>query len=78
MPLDGFTLHHYILYSIISHMSGCGCRTIASVVDDYTLVGFLPLDPNDEETIDNVLMQADMVSRMAVQWVVMRTVSQVA
>lgn len=40
----------------------CGCRTIASVVDDYTLVGFLPLDPNDEETIDNVLMQADMVS----------------
>lgn len=45
------------------------------MVDDYTLVGFLPLDPNDEETIDNVLMQADMVSRMTVQCMVMRTVS---
>lgn len=38
-----------------------GGRTIASVVDDYTLVGFMPLDPNEEETIENVLLQADMV-----------------
>ena len=37
-------------------------RTIASVVDDYTLVGFLPLDPNDEDSIDAILSQADMVS----------------
>ena len=36
-------------------------RTIASVVDDYTLVGFLPLDPNDEDSIDAVLTQVDMV-----------------
>lgn len=35
-------------------------RTIASVVDDYTLVGFLPLDPNDEDSLDAVLAQADM------------------
>jgi GPN-loop GTPase len=38
-------------------------RTIASVVDDYTLVGFLPLDPNDEDSIDTVLTQVDMVRR---------------
>lgn len=35
--------------------------TIASVVDDYTMVQFVPLDPNDEDTIDNVLIQVDMV-----------------
>jgi len=35
-------------------------RTIASVVDDYTLVGFLPLDPNEEDSWDAILAQADM------------------
>ncbi|EWM28720.1 gpn-loop gtpase 3 [Nannochloropsis gaditana] len=35
-------------------------HTIAAVVDDYTLVGFLPLDPNDENSWDAILAQADM------------------
>jgi hypothetical protein len=31
------------------------------VVDDFTLVGFLALDPHDEDSIDAILCQADMV-----------------
>ena len=29
-------------------------------IDDYSLVKFLPLDPNDEDTINDVLLQIDM------------------
>lgn len=41
-------------------------RTIASVVDDYALVGFLPLNRNDEDSIDTVLTQVDMVRTYSV------------
>lgn len=43
-------------------------RTIASVVDDYALVGFLPLNRNDEDSIDTVLTQVDMVRTYSVRW----------
>ena len=29
-------------------------------VDDYSLVRFLPLDPTDEDSINDVLIQVDM------------------
>lgn len=58
------------MVSRMGHMAAHGrlqplTRTIASVVDDYTLVGFLPLDPNDEDSIDTVLTQVDMVRGLA-------------
>lgn len=28
-------------------------------IDDYSLVTFLPLDPNDEDSINNALIQID-------------------
>ncbi|PVD31226.1 hypothetical protein C0Q70_06638 [Pomacea canaliculata] len=32
---------------------------MASMIDDYSLVTFLPLDPNDEDSINNALIQID-------------------
>lgn len=54
-----------VMVSRMGHLASHGrlqrlTQTIASVVDDYTLVGFLPLDPTDEDSIDAVLSQADM------------------
>lgn len=59
------------MVSRMGHLAGPGClqpltRTIASVVDDYALVGFLPLNRNDEDSIDTVLTQVDMVRSYSV------------
>lgn len=32
---------------------------LASMIDDYSLVKFMPLDPTDEDSISDVLLQAD-------------------
>eukprot|EP00745_Piridium_sociabile_P001501 TRINITY_DN109215_c0_g2_i1.p1 TRINITY_DN109215_c0_g2~~TRINITY_DN109215_c0_g2_i1.p1 ORF type:complete len:280 (-),score=88.01 TRINITY_DN109215_c0_g2_i1:47-886(-) len=35
-------------------------KALATMVDDYSLVRFLPLDPTDDESINDVLTQADL------------------
>ncbi len=59
------------LVSRMGHLASHGrlqplTRTIAAVVDDYTLVGFVPLNPNDEDSIDTVLTHVDMVRTLSV------------
>lgn len=34
-------------------------RALAQVIDDFSMVKFLPLDSTDEESIANVLLQID-------------------
>ena len=35
-------------------------RSIAGVVDDFTMVSFNPLDPHDESTVEKILFMIDM------------------
>ena len=38
-------------------------RSIAGVVDDFTMVSFSPLDPHDENTVEKILYMIDMATQ---------------
>ncbi|XP_041349052.1 GPN-loop GTPase 3-like [Gigantopelta aegis] len=53
-------LHEEFDDSKFSHRFKKLNKSMAKLVDDYSLVRFIPLDPTDEECMSEVLMQIDM------------------